>query len=216
MSKHWFIGHLIEKYSKNQKFGLDIGIGYDNWSEFKKCKMVGIDRKKDSKADIVTDLERPLPFQNNTFDVVVSINSFNYVENSRQLLSEVNRILKIDGVLICVVDNEKSTSQPFVWQQKYLNRLLKVTGFSSILSKNFKDRMYAWWYNRSSVYAFAIAKKIVLDKKSKSKTCTKCGEEIQSEWKKDELGNIFHIKCPPKKKIKFAKSYNIYTTHPEN
>jgi len=111
MSKHWFIAHLIEKYTKNRKIGLDIGVGYDNWIEFKKCEMIRVDRKKDSKADIIIDLEKPMPFRNDSFDIVISINSFNYVENSRQLLNEVNRILKTDGVLVCVVDNEKSTSQ---------------------------------------------------------------------------------------------------------
>ncbi len=216
MSKHWFIAHLIEKYTKNKKFGLDIGIGYDNWSEFKKCKMIGIDRKEDSNADIVIDLEKPLPFRNNIFDIVISINSFNYVENSRQLLTEVHRILKTDGVLVCVVDNENSTSQPFVWKQRYLNRLLKVTGFNSILSANIKDKFYAWWFNRSSVYAFAVVKKSVIKKKQKRNYCTKCGEEIHRDWNEDDSGNTFHIKCPSKKKIKFAKSYNIFTTHPEN
>lgn len=216
MSKHWFIAHLIEKYTKNQKFGLDIGIGYDNWAEFKKCKMIGIDRKENSKADIVIDLEKPLPFRENSFDVIISINSFNYVKNSRQLLSEVNRILKTNGVLVCVVDNENSTSQPHVWQQRYLNRLLKVTGFDSILSDNLKDKFYAWWYNRSSVYAFAVVKKIKINKNQKNNICSKCGEEINTKWNEDDLGNQYHIKCPPRKELKFAKSYNINTTHPES
>ena len=216
MSKHWFIAHLIEKYTKNRKFGLDIGIGYDNWAEFKKCEMIGIDRKEDSKAGIIIDLEKPLPFRNDSFDVVISINSFNYVENSRQLLSEVNRILKTDGVLVCVVDNENSTSQPYVWQERYLDRLLKVTGFHSILSNNLKDRLYAWWYNKSSVYAFAVVKKSKINQESKSKKCSKCGEELGTNWNEDQSGNTCHIKCPTRKPVKYAKSYNIHTTHPDN
>jgi len=217
MSKHWFIAHLIEKYTKNRKIGLDIGVGYDNWIEFKKCEMIRVDRKKDSKADIIIDLEKPMPFRNDSFDIVISINSFNYVENSRQLLNEVNRILKTDGVLVCVVDNEKSTSQPYVWQQRYLDRLLRVTGFHSVLSNNLKDRLYAWWYNKSSVYAFAVAKKSKINQVQKKKICFKCGGELLgSTCSEDQSGNPCHIKCTSRDPIKYAKSYNIHTTHPDN
>jgi len=215
MTKHWFIAHLIEKYTKNRKFGLDMGIGYDNWAEFKKCEMIGIDRKEDSKAEIIIDLEKPLPFRNDSFDVVISINSFNYVENSRQLLSEVNRILKTDGVLVCVVDNEKSSSHPHVWEQKYLDRVLHVTGFHSILLKDLKDYFYAKWYNRTSVYAFAIVIKSKISKDS-SKFCVKCGKILKTNWRSDESGKPCHIKCPIEKTIEYAKSYNIETTHPEH
>lgn len=216
MPKHWFIAHLIGKYTKNRKLGLDIGIGHDNWAEFKKCEMIGIDRKEESKAEIIIDLEKPLPIRNDSFDVVIAINSFNYVENSRQLLNEVNRILKTDGVLVCVIDNENSTSQPYIWQQRYLDRLLRVTGFHSILSNNLKDRLYAWWYNKSSVYGFAVVKKSKINQESKNMICSKCGEEINTKWNENGSDNSYHITCPSRKEIKFAKSYNIKTTHPEN
>jgi len=216
MSKHWFIAHLIEKFTKSKSLGLDIGIGLDNWYEFKKCKMIGIDRNANNKTDLVLDLEKRLPFKDNLFDVVIAINSLNYVKNSRQLLTEVNRILKTDGVLVCVVDNENSTSQPYVWHQSYLNRLLKVTGFNSIISNNLKDCLYAWWYNRSSVYAFAVVQKLKINQEQENKKCSRCGGELDRKWNKDQSGNPCHVKCPSIKPIKYAKSYNIHTTHPDN
>jgi len=194
MSQHWFITHLIKKYTQNKKLGLDVGIGENNWKEFKKCKMIGIDRKN-THSDIVVDLEAKLPFQNNMFDIVIAINSLNYILNARQLLSEMNRVLKMDGKLICVVDNPNSNNERnHVWDQMYLNRILQVSGFKSILHKNLRDFFYARWYNKTSVYAFAIAKK---------------NKEIKLVYKKDKR----NIKKSDK--MEFAKAYNLKTTHPE-
>jgi len=44
MAQHWFIAHLIDKFTKGKSFGLDIGVGLDNWKKFKNCEMIGIDK----------------------------------------------------------------------------------------------------------------------------------------------------------------------------
>ena len=216
MSKHWFIAHLIEKFTKGKSLGLDIGIGFDNWNEFKKCKMIGIDRSSNKKTDIVLDLEKPLPFRDNLFDVVIAINSLNYVENSRQLFNEINRVMKNNATLVCVVDNEKSTSHPYIWEQMYLNRVLEVTGFSSILSKNLKDYFYAWWFNKTSVYAFAVVQKDKFVNEIFSKTCYKCRKPLGKYWKTEKInGKPCHLKCPESEPTrKLPKSFDIETTHP--
>jgi len=213
MSKHWFIAFLIKKYTKNKKLGLDIGIGKDNWKEFKKCEIIGIDKSKNSNANVILNLEGNLPFKDNSFDLALGINSFNFVENSRHLLTEINRVLKEDGILVCSVDNEKSTSHPHVWNEKYLKRVLKVTNFQSIMT--LKERFYAKWYNMTSVYAFSVAKKIKINNKSSSKICNRCGKLMNNNWKEDEEGNVYHIKCPSEEPPRYVKSYNIETTHPE-
>lgn len=215
MTKHWFIAHLIDKYTWGGKFGVDIGVGADNWSEFKHCKMLGIDRQQSCKPDIVVELENYMPFKHDIFDVGIAINSLNYIENPRQTLKEIYRILKVGATLVCVVDNEKSSSHPHVWEQKYLDRVLQVTGFRSILSKNLKDYLFAKWYNKTSVYAFAVVKKSKIKKESE-KYCIKCGKTLMANWKEDEAGRSYHSKCPIEKPIEYAKSYNIETTHPEN
>lgn len=216
MTKHWFIAHLIEKFTKNKTLGLDIGIGLDNWTEFKKCKMIGIDRSPKKKTNLVLDLEKPLPFKDDLFDVVIAINSLNYVENSRLLLEEINRVMKNNGILVCVVDNEKSTSHPHIWEKRYLNRILNVTGFHSILSKNVKDNFYAWWYNRTSVYAFAVVVKTKKTIKKEQQICSKCGKILYEKTSKNSKNEkYFHYRClePVSKK---PKSYSVFTTHPDS
>jgi len=54
MTKHWFIAHLIKKYTKGKHFGLDVGIGNDNWSEFTILKRKQNDyRKKNQLEELV-------------------------------------------------------------------------------------------------------------------------------------------------------------------
>jgi len=216
MSKHWFIAKLIEKYTKNKKLGLDIGIGQDNWKEFKKSNFIGIDKTQDSKSDIMLNLEGKLPFKDNVFDVVIAINSLNYVENARRLLNEINRVMKKGSPIVCVVDNEKSKNGQYVWEQRYLDRILEVTGFQSVLSKSLKDFLYAKWYNKTSVYAFAVVKKPIKIINKKPQICTKCGNTLYEKAVKDlETGKYIHKKCP-KQISKKAKSYSIFTTHPDS
>lgn len=218
MTKHWFIAHLIKKHTLGKTFGLDIGIGKDNWSEFKKCKMIGVDIKSNQKLDFIVDLEKPLPFRDSVFDVVIAINSLNYVKNGRHLLNEINRVLKDNSILVCVVDNEKSKNFPNVWEQMYLDRVLQVTGFRSILSKNLKDYFYAKWFNKTSVYAFAVVKKVKAVKETYSEKCQKCGKPLGKNWKINlENKKPEHISCPVSEVTKeWARSYNIETTHPDS
>ena len=216
MVKHWFIAHLISKFTKGKSLGLDIGVGHDNWKEFKNCKMIGVAKNPKCNPELAIDLEKSLPFSDDVFDVVISINSLNYVENARQLFLEINRVMKKNGLFVCVVDNEKSGEHPFVWKQMYLNRILEVTGFNSILSKHLKDYLYAKWYNRTSVYAFAVSKKFESMKERYMKSCFKCGKPLGKDWHIDDsTQKPSHLKCPiSAKPKKIPRSYNIKTTHP--
>ncbi|KFM18793.1 Demethylmenaquinone methyltransferase protein [Marine Group I thaumarchaeote SCGC AAA799-P11] len=197
MSKHWFIAHLIKKYTNGKNIGLDVGVGKDNWSDFKKCDFIDVDINKQSKSDIIIDLEQHLPFKDSFFDVVISINVLNYVKKSRQVMKEINRVLKMDGIFVCIVDNPNSNNEKDdTWSQTYLDRILSLTGFKTILKNNLKDFLYAKWFNKTSVYAFAVVKKI---------------ENYETPLKKDVVTNK-----KTKQEIKWAKSYNIKTTHPED
>jgi len=160
MTKHWFIAHLINKFTKNKSYGLDLGIGKDNWAEFKNCDMIGIDKKSYPNVDKIIDFEDGvLPFSSNLFDVVIAINSLNYVKNHQPILNEVNRVMKNGAVMVCVVDNQnRPNKSEGYWTQSYLNKNLKQSGFESILYKNLKDYVWARYFNLTSVYAFNVVK----------------------------------------------------------
>lgn len=54
---------------------------------------------------IVGDAHK-LPFEDNTFDVVILIEVFKHLENPKQVLSEISRVLKPNGTLIFTVPNK--------------------------------------------------------------------------------------------------------------
>ena len=45
-----------------------------------------------------------LPFENNYFDVIITTNTLDHTMNPREILNEINRVLKKDGTLLVSVD----------------------------------------------------------------------------------------------------------------
>ena len=76
---------------------LNLGCGQDI-----KQGYVNADIRKLNGVDIVVDMEKPLPFQNEEFDEVLMKDSMEHVSwrNIEQLINEVHRILKKGGKLI--------------------------------------------------------------------------------------------------------------------
>jgi SAM-dependent methyltransferase len=60
---------------------------------------IGVDRYPGSAADILADLERPLPFADNSAGRVVLEHVFEHLENPVGLMQEIHRILAPDGIL---------------------------------------------------------------------------------------------------------------------
>ena len=137
---------ILPLFTKNKSYGLDIGIANDPWAEFKNCEMVGVDKNPYPSVDKIIDLEDGvLPYSSNLFDVVIAINSLNFVKNHQPILNEINRVMKNNAVLVCVVDNQNRPNKSINnhWTQSYLNKNLKQSGFESILFKNLKDYFWA-------------------------------------------------------------------------
>ena len=80
-----------------------------------------------------------------------------------------------------------------------------------------KDYFYAKWFNRTSVYAFAVVQKKEQPQELDSQNCFVCGKPLGKNWKVDKKSNKpKHISCPTNNTEKqWAKSYNIETTHPD-
>ena len=86
---------------------------------------------------------------------------------------------------------------------------------NSILSKHLKDYLYAKWYNKTSVYAFAVAQKSEPIKEDYIQLCFKCSKPLGKHWHIDvTTKKPSHDNCPPKEPEKIPHSYDIKTTHP--
>ena len=165
MTKHWFHQYLIEYYSKGKKLAIDLGCGIKNYDANFKCEYIGIDLPTyfngKTYADVYSDVSF-LPFSDNSFDLAVSYSVLPLVNNLDKALDEMHRVLKHDGVGVIVIMNLKGLAlQP---NRFFNNRLsskillckLKEHGFRSILHKNIKTWIWSTWFDKTSVYGYAV------------------------------------------------------------
>ncbi|MBI5816511.1 MAG: methyltransferase domain-containing protein [Nitrospinae bacterium] len=74
---------------------LDLGCGRAKTPGF-----VGVDKFRDTQADVVADVDAPhLPFADSTFDEVAMTDSLEHVEDVAAAVTEIGRILKPGGEL---------------------------------------------------------------------------------------------------------------------
>lgn len=115
---------------------LDIGCGkkpyerlFSGVTSYIGLEICDAKNRTDKKIDILYDGRR-FPFENNTFDSIVTFEVFEHVFNPDEFLKEVNRVLKINGVLLM--------SASFIWdehEQPYDYARYSSFGLKSLLSK---------------------------------------------------------------------------------
>jgi SAM-dependent methyltransferase len=107
---------IVKKYnlSENKKI-LDVGCGVKPYKElFKNCEYIGIDIEGGGHKDEykIVDLYfdgKNIPFENETFDVVLSTQVLEHTYDFDYLLKEMIRVLRKDGHLLITT--------PFVWNE---------------------------------------------------------------------------------------------------
>lgn len=84
---------------------LDIGCNGKKYkSEDPRDQVIGLDIQKFPGVDVIHDLEKaPLPFEDETFDMVYSSHNLEHVDNRVQLMDEIWRILKMGGIFRVIV-----------------------------------------------------------------------------------------------------------------
>jgi SAM-dependent methyltransferase len=68
-------------------------------SENPKDIVIGLDKFHVSGADVIADLEKPLPFKDNSFDMVVANQVLEHTVNFFFVMEEIHRIIKPKGIL---------------------------------------------------------------------------------------------------------------------
>lgn len=76
------------------KTNLHLGCGRIHLDDF-----VNIDNVERGTEDLIADLNSPLPFENNTVDLIFSDNVFEHIEGIVDLIRECHRVLKPGGHL---------------------------------------------------------------------------------------------------------------------
>lgn len=94
--------------SKIKLRGSIIDLGGNYKSSYRKFwgnsgKIVSLNISNQSKPDIVHNLEKPLPIENESYDNVLLINVLEHIHNYKGLLRESARIIKKNGTIIIAV-----------------------------------------------------------------------------------------------------------------
>ncbi len=73
----------------------------------------------------------PLPFPNDTFDVAITLETIEHVENPHRMIWEIKRLLKPGGILLISVPGEKGC-HPFIYPglftRKHFTQFLRLNG----------------------------------------------------------------------------------------
>jgi SAM-dependent methyltransferase len=108
----------LKKYLHGQSI-LDVGAGqcfYSQWlTQRNSClnitavDFIDIDPTPSNIGYLKLNLETTFPFQDQSFDTIIAFDVIEHIENETQLISELNRVCKNDGIIIGSVphDNDK-------------------------------------------------------------------------------------------------------------
>ncbi|MBU5688570.1 MAG: class I SAM-dependent methyltransferase [Candidatus Aenigmarchaeota archaeon] len=64
-----------------------------------KDKVIGLDKFHVNGADVLADLEKTLPFKDNSFDMIIASHVLEHTNNFFSVMEEIHRILKPKGIL---------------------------------------------------------------------------------------------------------------------
>ena len=100
----WKINNRIAEVFNNSKDKiLDLGCGSNpSYHKSMKGKIICLDIIKTNKTHIISDADK-LPFKPNSFDKIISVNSFYYFKNPFNVVKSINKILKKGGKLVLVL-----------------------------------------------------------------------------------------------------------------
>ena len=133
-----------ENYELKKVYGIDINpifkIAADEFASEKKIN-----------AEFKTGVGEKLPYDNNSFDFIVSTDTFEHVQNLENTMNECFRVLKPDGMLLAVFPQ---FLQPFESHLNFVTKLPCIHWFFN--SKKISEKYYeilsergeaAKWYN---------------------------------------------------------------------
>jgi len=107
--------------------GMDIS---EKW--VKRCKREAAARYPDKEFDFLVGDAQDLPFEDESFDVVVCTEVVEHVDFAGNVIAEIHRILTQDGILVLGTPN---TASYYVWIWKTLKKIIPVSLIKSAIKK---------------------------------------------------------------------------------
>lgn len=114
---------------------------------------------------IAVDMNKPLPFEDASFDAVLLLNALYAAENPESLAREIHRILKSGGLWFLAspfVANEMPEPHDYVrYTSEGLTRLCRNAGFSDVAIENMGERASAATQLLHPFFLFNIVRVLV-------------------------------------------------------
>jgi len=171
MEFQYAANNFVLDWIKSGKF-LDLACGNCqllDYAKSKGCEVVGIDINPQRNEIIKHNLNNPLPFQNELFDIVACIDSLEHVKNVSQVFTEVYRVLKSGGIFIVTVPNTKwykNHNHISYFTYKYMLQLIKYSGFEILGERHYveipkihKRFVFKWFPEICFHFVFKLVKK---------------------------------------------------------
>lgn len=176
-----------------------------------------------------------MPFPNETFDYIFSLNSLDHVDDLDETISEIKRVLKIGGLFSCLVDanHDPTPCEPisidFNLKEKFFPEfeLLTEIAYESVhhgMKKNLNEELFYDWDNPTKRGAILFIKlKKVKNPEITEKTDNNNFKEVQEKFNltfeqlmnnylelEEENKNLKELinKYENRKVIKFANKFN--------
>jgi len=157
-------------------------------------KFIRVDINKNTEPDIITDLNQPLPFNDNFADTVFLFNVIYILESPQKILREINRVLKSGGKLFVtspfVFNEAKEPNDYWRFTSEGLEKLFKESGFNNYFITPVGERFSAaaylitpflfFWPIKFLFYIAAIVLDKMIPKKLKLKQPCPIGYFIEA------------------------------------
>ena len=143
---------------------LDLGSG--DKAFYKVCFNKGIEISEIDGSTGIDFEKDKLPYENNTYDVVIFTAIIEHLYNPNMILSEIYRILKKEGLLITITPNITYAFKNFYNDPTHVHPYNPISLKKVLEMNKFKNNnVYPWLVNKSNNYwklpfKFFIASKI--------------------------------------------------------
>lgn len=144
--------YLTKRYWRTEGYKgglLDVGCGVGAYR--KAFEDIGFTADGIDKTDCNLEYER-IPYPNYLFDVVFSKSLIEHIHNTDHLLSEMKRVLKLNGLVICLTPDWETDYRMFYddpthirpFTQKGLKQAFILAGFTDVKAEGFYQLPILW------------------------------------------------------------------------
>jgi len=155
----------VKKYCRNLKgvcvdFAGGRNPSYKRHWDIKCDKFIKTAYRKEDDPDVVVDLNKPIPFYSNFADNAFLFNALNVLDNPKESLKEICRILKPEGTLFLstsLIANEMPEPHDYYrFTNEGLERVLQEAGFKQIKIIRIGERVSSATHLLYSCFVFSF------------------------------------------------------------